>query len=142
MTRFGRLSGKLAGQRAIRVYVCGGCEAHIKAEKPAQCPYCGRIDFESFASVGEAQMWGQLRTREKRGQISNLKRQTRHKLLAYGADGQPVEVGVYTDDASFIEDGVLVTLDHKPSAGMDPLAALKIKIMAANGRPVTIHIRR
>ncbi len=142
MTRFGRLSGKDAGQRAVRVYVCRGCEAHHKGEKPAQCPDCGRMDFDVFASVGEAQMWAGLRMRERRGQISGLKRQTRYRLYAYGLGGKPVEFGVYTDDASYIEDGIRVILDHKPLAGMDPLAALKIECMAAMGTPVTIHHRR
>lgn len=139
--KYGRLSGKTVGQRAIKVYVCRGCEAHHVGEKPAQC-HCGRIDFDYFSNKSEAIMWAQLRLLEKRGQISNLRRQTRHKLYAYGPDGQPVEVGVYTDDASYIEGGKAVILDHKPKAGMDPLAALKLQIMAAMGKPVTIHNRR
>ena len=124
----------------MRVYVCRGCETHYKADKPAQC-HCGRMDFDTFSSTGEANMWAGLRLRERRGQISELRRQTRHALYACGPHGQPVQVGIYIDDASFIEDGKPVIVDHKPESGMDPLAALKLEIMKAMGKPVTIHTR-
>jgi hypothetical protein len=141
MTRFGRLSGKTVGRQAIHVWVCKGCETHHAGTKPTQCQ-CGRLDFDYFGTRTEAIMWAQLRLQEKRGLISDLRRQTRHKLYAHGPEGQPVEVGVYVDDASYIENGVRVWVDHKPKSGMDPLAALKLDIMRAMGKPVTIHHRR
>jgi hypothetical protein len=140
MKRFGRLSGKTVGRTAIHVWVCRGCELH-HTEKPAQC-HCGRLDFDYFGTKSEAVMWAQLRLMEKRGLISDLRRQTRHRLYAYGPGGQPVDVGVYVDDASYIENGARITVDHKPKSGMDPLAALKLDIMRAMGKPVTIHHRR
>ena len=127
-----------SGDLAKKVYVCSGCGLwHVQPKKPAQCMACGRMDFITFASKDEATRFAQLDLLRKLGKIKNLRMQTRYDLLAYGPEGQPVKVAVYTDDFNYDRDGVLVIEDVKPH-GIDRFAAVKLQWMAAMGRVVTI----
>lgn len=128
-----------AGAKAIRVYVCSNpkCEIHHEREQPVQC-HCGGIEFISFPSKGEATHWAQLRQLEKRMAITNLRRQVWFPLYAHGADGQPRKVASYVADFVFTRAGEEVRMDSKPAAGVDDLAALKLKWMEAMGLPVTL----
>lgn len=131
-----------AGARAIRVFVCTNpkCEIHHEREQPVQC-HCGGIEFISFPSKGEATHWAQLRQLEKRGIITDLRRQTWHDLLVYGPQGQPVKVGSYVADFEYDREGSHYIDDSKPAAGVDDLAALKLKIMEAMGKPVNLRTK-
>lgn len=154
--RHGRLNAQhAAGAMAIRVYVCDQCEIRHRPKDgvcvchdpkcaamkrntpPVQCR-CGSIAFTSFPSDTEAKGWLGLRFLEKNKLISNLRRQVRYDLLAYGPDGHAVKVGAYIADYVYVEKGETIIADAKPRAGTDDLADLKLKIMGANGRPVKI----
>ncbi len=128
-----------AGQRAIKVWVCNNdaCEIHHERVQPVQC-HCGGIEFIIFPSKGEARHWAQLRQLEKRGVISNLRRQVWFPLYAHAPNGQPAKVASYVSDFCWEQDGKFIIGDSKPEAGIDDLAALKLKWMAAQGQPVTI----
>lgn len=127
-----------AGARAIKVFVCTNpaCEMHHSPAAPVQC-HCGSIEFITFPSKGEARHWAQLRMLEKRGIITNLRRQVWFPLYAH-TDAGPVKVASYVADFTYDRDGVNYTCDSKPAAGVDDLAALKLKWMEAMGRPVTL----
>jgi hypothetical protein len=127
------------------IWVCNGCGLW-HTTKPAQCldRNCGRMDFEHFGSKAEAERWAQLLLQHKLGKIRKLRRQTRFDLLAYGAHGQPIKIGVYVDDFDYerVDDGVFVIEDVKGvrrgQAVVDTTAGLKLKWMEAMGLPVTI----
>jgi hypothetical protein len=127
-----------AGTRAIRVFVCDNpkCEIHHEQAPPVQC-VCGGISFARFDSKTEAGHWAQLRMLEKRGKISDLQRQIWFPLYAAGPAG-PIKITSYVADFTWIEDGERRIGDSKPRAGVDDLAALKLKWMEAQGNPVTI----
>lgn len=134
----GRLQSQhAAGARAFKVWVCRGCGLQHRPQ-PSQCIKCGRLDFDRFDSLSEANRWAQLLLYEKLGKITELRRQVRYPLLAQSPEGHPVEVGVYVADYVYRRDGKEVREDRKPSAGIDDLARLKLKIMEAMGRPVTL----
>lgn len=141
MRNFKRLNAQhAAGAKAIRVYVCSNpkCEIHHEREQPVQC-HCGGIEFLSFDSKTEAQHWAQLRMLEKRGRIKNLRRQVPFALYAVGPDGQKIKVSTYIADFVWDDlDGRQHVGDSKPAAGVDDLAALKLRIMEAQGDPVTL----
>lgn len=155
--RHGRLQSQhAAGSLAVRTWVCSNprCECMHRpkdgrcicmspdclagsGKKPVQC-HCGWISFDVFDSYSEAVWWLKLRTDERRGTISDLRRQVAFDLLAYGPDGQPARVGKYISDFTYTEDGARVVADVKPKAGTDDLANLKLHMMAAQGMPVKI----
>lgn len=112
------------------------CEAGMR-RPPRQCR-CGWIEFTYFPSSSEATHWSQLLALERRGRISELRRQVPFDLMAYGPGGQPVKVGEYRADFVWLEDGHFVVSDTKPKAGVDDLAGLKLRWMAAMGIPVRI----
>jgi hypothetical protein len=133
-------SRPLSGTLAKRVYVCNGCGLwHITTKKPAQCMNkgCGRLDFEMFQSKDEATRWAQLLLLLKIGKITELRKQVRYDLLAYGPNGVPRKVAVYVADFVYRRDGVLVIEDVKPH-GTDRFAAIKMQWMEAMGHKVTV----
>lgn len=146
--KFTRFSGRLAGMVAKPVWVCCNlnCELHdrgtlvgSKVIGPATCMRCGGIAFDRFQTIAEADKWAQLRLLEKGGIIKNLRKQVRFPLYAMDKNGLRVEVAFYVADFVWEEkDGRQVIGDVKPKKGVDPLAALKLKWMAAQGQPVTI----
>ncbi len=141
MRSFRRLNAPhAAGQRAIRTFVCTNpkCEVHHYGEPPVQC-YCGGIEFLRFDSKTESQHWAQLRTLEKRGRIKNLRRQIPFALYAVGPEGQKIKVTTYIADFVWDDlDGHQHVGDSKPEAGVDDLAALKLRIMEAQGDRVEL----
>lgn len=147
--KFTRFSGRLAGMVAKPVWVCANlkCELHHRGDNvggkitaPASCPRCGGLAFDRFQTVVEADKWAQLRLLEKGGIIKNLRKQVRFPLYACDKQGMRIEVAFYVADFVWEEcsDGRTVIGDVKPKKGVDPLAALKLKWMAAQGQPVTI----
>lgn len=134
----GRASGTAVGKIAIKIYVCRGCGLQHKAEKPAQCLDCGRMDFSKFDSVGEAGRYANLLLRLKAGLIRDLETQVRFPLMAARPDGLPAKVGEYWADFVYFrcEDGERVIEDYK--GALTDVAALKLRWMAAMGSPVTI----
>lgn len=134
----GRLHGHHAGALAIKVYVCTNraCEVHHRRAPPPQC-VCGGIQFDKFDSVTEANQWAQLRMLEKRGRITDLKRQVWFDLMAAGEHG-PVKCAGYIADFTYTEDGRKIIADAKPDTGTDPVFDLKARWMAAMNKPITI----
>lgn len=138
----GRASGAALGRIAVRVYVCRGCGVQHKGVKvgdkvrpPLQCLGCGRMDFDSFDSTGEAGRWAELLLKVQAGLINKLDRQVRFDLLAY-CEGGPVKVGQYIADFVYWRDGNRVIEDFK--GAITDIAAWKLRHMAAQGLPVTI----
>lgn len=138
-----------AGRLAVKVFVCTNrrCEIHHRGVlrdnlwyPPQQCN-CGGIQFDRFDSITEAKWWAGLRQQENVGLIADLRRQVWFDLYAYGPSGEAIKVGAYVADATWfdVEEQEFVVGDAKPKAGVDDLADLKMKIMAANGHPVTVY---
>ena len=100
-----------------------------------QC-HCGRMDFTSFDSQGEAARWARLEMMQHAGLISGLVRQVRFPLLAHRADGLGVKVGEYIADFCYTENGKQVIEDFK--GALTDAAALKLRWMEAQGLPVTV----
>lgn len=136
--RMGRVNGSDAAKMARKVYVCEGCDLWHYDTKPPQCLSCGRMDFYRFDSIGEAKRWAKLQLLQRAGLISDLRRQVPFPLMTVGREGLTVKWAEYVADFVYLEDGVRVIGDHKPSAGMSPDAALKLRCMAAMGTPVTV----
>lgn len=141
-----------AGKLAKKVFVCSNpsCEVQYVGEKRAdnkwhnpvsQCRDCSGIEFFVIDSKTEAARYAQLRMLEKRGKIVDLKRQVWFDLFAAGPSGERINVGAYVADATYfdVDAQEFIIEDTKPMVGVDKLADLKFKIMAANGRPVTVH---
>lgn len=124
-----------------RIYRCVHCGLHHTV-KPQQCIKCGWLEFDHFPSEAEAIRWAQLLLLVKLGKVTDLQKQVRFDLLAYGPGGVPVKVGVYVADFVYRRDGVRVIEDvkgrRKASFVADPVAKLKLEWMAAMGNPVTI----
>lgn len=144
--RFGglaRVSGSQVGKIAVRVYVCRGCgvqnmgvKVADKVRPPVQCLGCGRMDFDSFDSTGEARRWAELLLKVNARLISDLRRQVRFDLMAHRADGVGVKVGQYIADYVYTRDGEEVREDFK--GALTDIAAWKLRHMAAQGLPVII----
>lgn len=136
--KLARVSGQHVGALAIKVYVCRGCGTHYQGKRPDQCvnKTCGRMDFSKFDSKGEANHYAELRLRESSGLISDLQTQVRFDLLAYGPKGMAGKVAQYVADFVYIRDGEQVIADYK--GAITDVAALKLKWMAAMGKPVLI----
>lgn len=143
MKAYRRLNAQhAAGAKAIKVFVCTNpqCEIHHEREAPVQC-HCGGIEFMRLDSKTEARHWAQLRMLEKRGIIKDLRRQVPFDLLAYGPGGEAIRVARYIADFTYTRDGVPCRDDSKPAAGVDDLAALKLRWMEAMGLPVTLQTK-
>lgn len=153
LPRYTRFSGRLAGMAAKPVWVCANlkCEMHSNGEidsagkprEPQQCLSCGGMVFDRFPTRAEADRWAQLRLQEKGGLIRNLQRQVRYPLYAFDDNkGIKVQVAFYVADFVWQEkNGEIVIADEKPRKGVDALAALKLKWMAAQGLPVKVMSR-
>jgi hypothetical protein len=147
--RMGRVFGHDAARTAIPVYVCSrpGCEVHHPAVKvggkwtaPGSCIKCHGMAFDRFPSTAEANRWASLRMLEKRGVITNLRRQVRFPLMTIAPNGLQVHVADYIADHVYFRDGKEIVEDVKPRFGMDPVAALKLRWMAAQrGDEVLIY---
>ena len=147
--RTGRLNGSDAGRMAKPVWLCSNCRCwhddrvNGKLIKPAQCKFCGRMSFDYFHSSGEAGAWGLLHLRMRANEIRNLNRQVPFDLMTIGREGLPCKWAELVADFTFEElqdDGEwsLVVADYKPSEGMSPDAALKIRCLESMGTPVRI----
>jgi len=159
LPKFRRFSGHLAGRTAKAVWVCSNlnCETHHegtfnpetgKRGAPRACVACGGMAFDFFQTKVEAARWAELRLQEKLGAITGLRKQVRYPLYASDPNGLRVQVAYYVADFVWVgRDGRTTIEDVKPrkgvgnTAGVDNTAALKLKWMAAQGQPVSIHIR-
>ena len=132
----GRAAGHAVGKVAVKVYVCRGCGLEHKADKPAQCLSCGRMDFSKFDSRGEAGRYAALILLQSAGVIQGLETQVRFPLMTIGPDKLPVKVATYIADFVYLRDGAQVIEDFK--GALTDVAALKLRWMAGMGLPVTI----
>lgn len=140
--KFGRINGSDIGKRAIKVYRCNGCGVHHRGQKPAQCMGCGRLDFTRFDSVGEANRYATLLLRQRAGEISGLEAHVPFPLMTVGRNGMATKFATYEADFVYVQGGERVIEDFKSSGGIDPVAALKLRIMEAAGNPVKITTER
>lgn len=145
-----RMSGAEMGAAAISVYVCKHCgtwheRPPSNRDPPDRCmnSLCkwplGEFDY--FASVTEAKRWASLQLQAHAGEITELERQVRYPLLTVDErTGKPIEFAVYVCDFRYriVKTGERVIADAKPADKMDPGAQLKLRVMEASGRPVTI----
>lgn len=145
--RMGRVNGSDAGAKAKPVWLCRGCGLwhHMaydsrlqKLAKPAACISCGRMDFDHYHSTGEAKRYATLELLQKAGEISELKRQVPLSLMTIGPKGLPCEWGKMVVDHAYVESGVQIYEDFKPSEGPSPDAALKIRCLEAQGYIIRI----
>lgn len=126
---------------AIKVHVCAGCGLWAEGKKPAACLGCGRMDFITFPSKGEAKWWAKLRQREMAGLIRELERQVPIDLLTvHHRTGKPVAWGRYIADFRWfdVEKGERVVAECKPGGGMTYESQLKIRCVEGMGIPVEI----
>lgn len=147
--RMGRLNGSDAGKMAKPVWLCSVCRcwhsdraANGKLVKPFACSFCGRTEFDYFHSSGEASAWCALHLRERAGEVRELRRQVPIDLLTVGPQGLVRVWAQAVLDFAYEElqggQWVPVLADYKPSEGMSPDAALKIRCLEAMGKPVRI----
>lgn len=132
----GRASGSSVGKIAVKCQVCRGCGLQYRGKKPDQCQSCGRMDFTTYDSIGEANRWATLEMLERAGVISELQRQVRFPLMAARADGLAVKVGEYIADFCYVEDGKQIIEDFK--GAITDVAALKLRWMQAMSLTVRI----
>lgn len=134
-------------RQAIVVFICRGCGLwherafSERARPPAACLDCGRMDFDRFDSKKEAKRWAALQLQQRAGLIDQLERQVRFPLLTvHHATGKPAEWGHYVCDFRYrnLETGMQVIEDVKPEDRIMPDAAIKLRVMEASGRPVTL----
>lgn len=138
-TRTRRLNGSDAGAKAIKVFVCEGCGLWHEHKKPAQCMSCGRMDFMTFDSKGEAMYWARLQLRQRAELITDLRRQIPLDLLTVGRDGLTCVWGKMIVDYGFTDEtGAQRWQDFKPDAGPSPDSVLKIRCLEAQGIIVEI----
>lgn len=126
-------------KQAIAVHVCAGCGLWHEGKKPAACLSCGRLDFESFQSKGEARWWAKLLLRVRGNLIRDLQRQVRIDLLTvHHRTGKPVVWGVYVADFAWtdVETGERVVAECKPGGAMTYESQLKVRCVEAMGLPI------
>lgn len=124
---------------AIETHICRGCDEWHHGKKPAACSKCGRMDFESFGSKGEAKWWVRLLARQERGEIAELERQFRIRLLTvHHRTGKPVAWGEYVADFRWLDTatGERVVAECKPGGGMTYESQLKVRCCEAMGIPI------
>jgi hypothetical protein len=138
--RIGTLSGADAGRLAVKVYVCNGCGLWHLAAAPKQCQGCGRMDFTRFDSKGEASRFADLKLRVHAGLIKDLQVHVRYPLYTVDRHMMMVQFGEYVADFVYLDlnSGQIVIEDFKPRAGASRDAKIKLRIMEASGRPVTL----
>lgn len=147
--RMGRVNGSDAGRLAKPVWLCANCrcwhddrDMNNKLIKPLHCKFCGGSEFDYFHSSGEAQTWCALHLRQRAGEIRSLRRQVPFDLLTVGREGLACVWATIVLDFTFEEphgsEWSKVAADYKPSEGMSPDAALKIRCLESMGVPVRI----
>ena len=132
--------------KAIRVHICRGCGVWHEGKKPPACIGCGRMDFDTFDSKGEAMRWMKLIQLQQAGLIRELERQVSIDLLTvHHRTGKPVVWGRYVADFRYfdIEKNARIVAEYKPGDGRgDPRmtyeAELKIRCVESMGIPVEI----
>lgn len=144
---YGRASGADIAKLAIVVYVCEKCGLwHERPNSgtlrgpPPQCNSCGWLGFDRFDSKTEATRWASLKLRQRAGDIADLQRQVRFPLLTiHERTGKPVKFGEYHADFVYriVETGEVVIFDSKGKV-ISPDATIKLRIMEASGRTVTL----
>ena len=126
----------------IHVHMCNGCGKHYRGKKPPQCEVCGRMDFHSVQSAGEAARVSTLILMQEKGKITELRFQVPFPLYAAKptTSGQcvPIEVGRYVADACYKRDGKSVIEEMKPGGIMTDLADWKLRHMRAQGYEILI----
>jgi hypothetical protein len=125
--------------RAIQVHICRGCGLWMEGAKPTACA-CGRMDYDTFPSKGEARWWMKLRQREQAGLIRELERQVRIPLVTvHHATGKPVWFADYIADFRWLDvaTGERVTAECKPGGNLTYESQLKLRCVEAMGIPVT-----
>lgn len=144
--RFVQVSGADIAAKAVKVWVCNGCEKTYRGKKPMQCHDCGRLDFHMIDSGLEAAVVANLKLLELGREISDLRLQVRYDLVTVDPDDNVVKVGEYIADATYTDrrDGLFYIVDVKPRDRqgryiIDPVSRLKHRWMAAMGLPVTIR---
>ena len=142
---FVQVSGANIGAKAIKVWVCNGCEKPHRGKKPMQCQ-CGRMDFTMIDSGLEASVVANLKLLELGKEIEGLRLQVPFDLVTVDPDDNVVKVGEYIADATFTDkrDGKFYIVDVKPRDRegryiIDPVSRLKHRWMQAQGLPVTIR---
>lgn len=105
--------------------------------KVESCAACGSKDVLMFDSAAELGRWHELKLLVRGKQITNLRRQISFDLMASGDHSTPKKVCSYKADFVYEEYGDEVIEDVKGGA-IDPVAAFKLKFMAAMGKPVRI----
>lgn len=80
-----------------------------------------------FDSNFEYCRWCELKTLERLGEITNLKRQVRFVLIDKSTYGREI---AYVADFTYFKDGKLVMEDTKSKATMTPLYRLKKRLLA------------
>ena len=137
---FKRVTGAQAGKIAVKVYCCKNCELHHNpGVKPKACMQCGHLAFIIFDSIVESGRWATLRLLERRGKISNLRRQVSFDLMApRRVDGKLMAVKVvrYVADFTYTRDEEDIIEDVK--GAITDVAIIKLKWMAAQGMPVKL----
>lgn len=140
--RFGHSTDQTFAQHAIEVHICCGCMQWHEGKKPDACRQCGRMDFWDFPSKGEALWWPRLLQRQERGEIADLERQVRIRLIACRQDdGKPVDSGVvYIADFRWrdVKTGERVTAEVKPGGRMTYESQIKIRWAESMGIRITM----
>jgi hypothetical protein len=116
-------------QQAQHVWICQGCRAWAKGQRPAECVHCNCPDLWHCDSAGEAKRFMQLLFRQDIGDIIDLEHHPRFPILVEGPAG-PKPILTYEADASYQHAGKLVVEDVKPSdpRAQDPIFRLKRKL--------------
>lgn len=104
--------------------ILGGSDPPKKRNKMGNIPTT--VDGIRFASRKEARRYGELLVMQRAGVISGLKTHTSYELVVGG-----VSVGSYSDDFSYIENGLPVTEDTKSLASRTEAYQLRKRLMKA-----------
>lgn len=141
-TRFRTQAGSDIGRKAVKVWICRGCEAWHDTKHPVQCSYCGRMDFDSFPSKTEAKDHMRFRMLEKRGKIANVRRQVPYPLFTIDQGGKPVQFATYIADYVFddLETGQTGVIYDSKGEAIAPEAKLKLRCMEVSGRTVKLTL--
>jgi hypothetical protein len=138
--KLGHSTDRTFANKAIQVHICV-CSNWMEGKKPTACPICGRMDFSTFPSKGEARTWMKLRQREAVGLIKDLERQIPIDLLTVNIrTGKPVVFGRYIADFRWldVETGERITAECKPGGAMTYETSIKLRCLEKMG--ITIEV--
>lgn len=110
---------------AVAAYRCKGCDAPMTKAQP-RCRVCGGTEKRFFPSRAEAKRFDLLKSRERRGEITDLRCQPAFPLEING-----IRIGVYKADFAYDEAGETVVEDVKSPATMTEAATLRMKVAEA-----------